>query len=111
MRRSIRCSTRQCWCFVQIVSGDLLNTKNWAVRAASHITWTALIELPSYIISTDGMLAWDEATVAAAMAPSHAKLGFNSTTAADVDLDIHTACIENQRCAAPEAFLSSSHTS
>lgn len=53
----------------------------------------------------DGVLACDQAGVAAARAPSQAKLGFNSTAATDDELSISTACIEEQHCTAPEALL------
>lgn len=91
-----------------------LNDQSWAVRAAAHITWTLTAELPSYLFSAEGMLAWDQAAVAAAMAPlPHAKLGINSTNAAARELMIvPSACVAEQQCAAPvDLFMSSSPAS
>lgn len=101
-------ATLQCWCYMQIVRGDLLNAKNQVVRAAAHLTWTVLIELPSYVISADGMRAWDQAVVAAAIAQSHAMMGLNATGGADVELSIHSACAGEHQYPATAALLSSS---
>ena len=75
-----------------------------AGRAAAHIAWTLTGELP---FSADGMLAWDQAVVAAAMAPPpHAKLGANSTIT--VAHELITTCVAEQQCAAPADILMSS---
>ena len=80
-----------------------MNAKNWAVRAASHITWALLTELPSHVFSAESMLAWDQAAVAAAMAQPHEQLGSNLTAVTHSGVHIPAACIEDQEFAAPTA--------
>lgn len=112
VHRKLSALTRLIRCHSQIHADDLLNTKSWAVRPGTHITWTVLVELPSYVFSADSMRSWDQAAVAAAMVPPPVSIGANSACVVAVHGSSNvTAGVEKeQQCAAPAALLSS-HTS